>query len=166
MLVYTCRKKSQACSSSLIGVCYTLASFGWCPTREANVGQICRGFVIRFGLHTYLDFNIELLKVTHRTMVVEYQVQFEELSNMAKGWPSEALIGAFIGGLRDDPRIEVQTLRPQSLPESFEMTQVAEEKALRLRIRIEMLRPNHHAAGKPMTGTREKGEAAIVQKEE
>lgn len=37
----------------------------------------------------------------------DYQVEFERLNNTVRDWPQSALIGAFVGGLREEIKIEV-----------------------------------------------------------
>lgn len=64
--------------------------------------------------------------------MVEYQSQSEELSSMVRSWPNDALIGIFMGGLKDEFRLEVQSTRSQSLLEAFEFARIAEEKFKRL----------------------------------
>lgn len=46
-----------------------------------------------------------------KTIVIDYQARFEELRNMVRGWPSEAMVRASVGGLKEKHRIEVQAVR-------------------------------------------------------
>ena len=39
--------------------------------------------------------------------VREYQWEFERLANWVNGWPQKALVGAFMGGLKDDIALEI-----------------------------------------------------------
>ncbi|KAF3772744.1 hypothetical protein EJ110_NYTH57111 [Nymphaea thermarum] len=64
----------------------------------------------RFGPSAYVDYNIELSKIQQKWSVVEYQERFEELSNMTRGWPMDALICAFVGGLKEEIRLEEQSM--------------------------------------------------------
>ncbi|KAF3781355.1 hypothetical protein EJ110_NYTH37225 [Nymphaea thermarum] len=88
---------------------------------------------VRFRPSAYLDYNIELSKIKQKGKVMEHQAEFEEVSNMVSGWPVEALIGTFVGGLNEEYRIKVQAAKPQSLLETFELARIAEEKSNRLR---------------------------------
>lgn len=65
----------------------------------------------RFGPSSYLDYNMTLSNIKQHNLVAECQECFEELNNMVHGWSLEALIGTFVGGLKDHVRIEVQTAK-------------------------------------------------------
>lgn len=64
--------------------------------------------------------------------VVQYQEKFESLNNTVRRRPLEALIGAFVSGLKEELRLEVQALWPQSLAECFEATRMVDENYKRL----------------------------------
>ncbi|KAF3790226.1 hypothetical protein EJ110_NYTH16760 [Nymphaea thermarum] len=82
----------------------------------------------RFGPSTYLDYNVDLSKIKQRGTIMEYQENFEELSNMVRGWPVKALIRAFIGGLKDEIHIVVQATKPHSISDCFELARMVEQK--------------------------------------
>ncbi|KAF3775686.1 hypothetical protein EJ110_NYTH49409 [Nymphaea thermarum] len=85
---------------------------------------LVREITSRFGPSTYLDYNVELSRIKQTGTVVEYQKNFEALTNMVCGWPIEALIGAFVRGLKDEILIET----------GFEIARTVEEKNKRLHI--------------------------------
>ncbi|KAF3774179.1 hypothetical protein EJ110_NYTH53738 [Nymphaea thermarum] len=86
----------------------------------------------RFGPSAFLNYNVELSKIRQRGSILDYQEHFEELSNMVRGWSIKALEGAFIGGLKDEIRIEVHAAKPRSLPVCFEVARMVKEKHRRL----------------------------------
>uniref|UniRef100_A0A5K0V588 Uncharacterized protein n=1 Tax=Nymphaea colorata TaxID=210225 RepID=A0A5K0V588_9MAGN len=53
---------------------------------------------------------------------------------MVSGWPVEVPVGAFLGGLKDDLRIEVQAAKPRNLSNCFKLARMAEEKHHRLHL--------------------------------
>ncbi|KAF3774459.1 hypothetical protein EJ110_NYTH45593 [Nymphaea thermarum] len=83
---------------------------------------------LRFGPSAYIDYNIELSKIRQKGTVVEYQESFKELSNMVRGWPTDAFIGTFVGGLKEEIRIEVQSMQPLKLHDYFVTARMVEEK--------------------------------------
>ncbi|KAF3788607.1 hypothetical protein EJ110_NYTH20738 [Nymphaea thermarum] len=87
-----------------------------------------------FGPSAYIDYNIELSKIWQKGTVVEYQESFEELSNMVPGWPTNSLIGAFVGGLKEEIRIEVQSMRSLNLQDCFVIARMVEEKHRRYQV--------------------------------
>ncbi|KAF3775899.1 hypothetical protein EJ110_NYTH49522 [Nymphaea thermarum] len=86
----------------------------------------------RFGPSAYLDYNVELSSIKQSGTVLEYQEHFEALTNIVRGWPLPALIGAFLAGLKDEIRIELQAMKPQTLMDCFELARMVEEKNERL----------------------------------
>ncbi|KAF3783318.1 putative fucosyltransferase-like protein [Nymphaea thermarum] len=95
---------------------------------------LVREITSRFRPSAYLDYNVELLRIKQLGTVVEYQENFEVLTNMVRGWTLEALIGAFVGGLKDEICIEVQATKPQTLLDCFELACTVEEKNKRLHV--------------------------------
>ncbi|XP_031502082.1 uncharacterized protein LOC116265541 [Nymphaea colorata] len=88
----------------------------------------------RFGPSAYIDYNIELSKIRQKGTLVEYQESFEELSNMVRGWPTDALIGTFVGVLKEEIRIEMQSMRPLNLHDCFAIARMVEEKHRRYQV--------------------------------
>ncbi|KAF3773629.1 hypothetical protein EJ110_NYTH54967 [Nymphaea thermarum] len=84
-----------------------------------NCSSAVEAMKARFGPSSYLDYNVKLSKITQKGSVVDYNERLEELSNMVRGWPIAALIGAFVRGLKEEIQIEVQAAKPRSLTECF-----------------------------------------------
>uniref|UniRef100_A0A5K1CDP3 Retrotransposon gag domain-containing protein n=1 Tax=Nymphaea colorata TaxID=210225 RepID=A0A5K1CDP3_9MAGN len=86
----------------------------------------------RFGESAFHDYEIELKALYQRGTVKDYQAQFEDLSSMVHALPEGALISSFIGGLREDIKLELMTDRPQRLKECYKRANKIEEKIRRL----------------------------------
>nr|GFC00293.1 transposon Ty3-G Gag-Pol polyprotein [Tanacetum cinerariifolium] len=67
-------------------------------------------------------------RLKQSTTVVIYQDTFERLSNRVEGLPKSFLGGCFIGGLKDEIRLEVKLKKPRRLMEAMGMARLVEEK--------------------------------------
>lgn len=72
-----------------------------------------------FGPRQNEDFAGKLSKLRQTSSVIEYQKEFQMLSNRVKGLTEEYLISPYLSGLRDDIRIGVQKLNPINRPDAF-----------------------------------------------
>ncbi|KAF3774837.1 hypothetical protein EJ110_NYTH52208 [Nymphaea thermarum] len=102
-----------------------------------------------FGPSAYVDYNQELSKIRQMGSIVDYQERFEELSNMVREWPMEALVGSFVWGFKDEIRIEGQGMRPLNLHDCFVIARMVDEKQQRyqsLGRRAAVVRPQGAAA--------------------
>ncbi|KAL0001646.1 hypothetical protein SO802_015427 [Lithocarpus litseifolius] len=63
----------------------------------------------------------------------EYQREFERLANRVDGWPQKALVGAFMGGLKDDIASEIRMFKPKALSEAIELARIRDETVDRQR---------------------------------
>ena len=63
----------------------------------------------------------------------EYQQEFERLANQVDGWPQKALVGAFMGGLKDDIALEIQMFKPKTLSKAIELARIRDESMDRQR---------------------------------
>ncbi|CAN6474425.1 unnamed protein product [Victoria cruziana] len=82
----------------------------------------------RFDQSTFASDEIELKELKQTGKVSDYQAEFERLSCRIRGWPESALVMMYLGGLRHDIRVEVQSHRPYSILDCFELALIAEEK--------------------------------------
>ena len=73
---------------------------------------------------------LEYVKVGH---LREYRREFERLVNRVNGWPQKALVGAFMGGLKDDIASEIRMFKPKALSEAIELTRIRDESVDRQR---------------------------------
>ena len=83
---------------------------------------------VRFGPSDYEDFDEALAKLCQTGTVREYQAQFERIAPQVQEWPEKALLGSYIGGLKDEIRSEVKLFRPTTLVHATSLAQLQEEK--------------------------------------
>ncbi|XP_038972753.1 uncharacterized protein LOC103696780 isoform X1 [Phoenix dactylifera] len=87
-----------------------------------------RELLARFGPNEYINFNEKLSRIQQHGTVREYQQEFEKLANRVRGWPPDALIGTFVGGLKEEIAKEVRMRRPHSLREAVTIARMREER--------------------------------------
>ena len=87
---------------------------------------------VRFGLD-YENFDEALAKLRQTGCVCEYQNHFERLPAMMHNWPESALVGSYIGGLKDEIRTTVKLFQPTSLQHAISLARLQEDKLQRLR---------------------------------
>ncbi|KAJ0855790.1 putative retrotransposon gag domain, aspartic peptidase domain superfamily [Helianthus annuus] len=82
----------------------------------------------RFGPTDYDDPSEALHRLKQDTTVAAYQEAFERLSNRVDGLMESFLVGCFIGGLKDEVRLEVKLKKPRLLSEVIGVARMVEEK--------------------------------------
>ena len=83
--------------------------------REITCPVLERELCTRFGPPAGTNFNEALKKLEQTVSLTEYQEEFERLSNLVDDWSKEALLGAFIDGLKPKLAEAVRVFEPQSL---------------------------------------------------
>ncbi|KAF8397183.1 hypothetical protein HHK36_016090 [Tetracentron sinense] len=89
--------------------------------------------ISRFGPTKYDDFSIALKNLKQTGPLREYQMEFERLTSRLTNIPSENLLSFFIGGLRDDVQLDVQSKEPRDLFHAISLARLFEEKLSRAR---------------------------------
>ena len=82
----------------------------------------------RFGATDFEDPSEALSRLKQLTTVVSYQQDFERLSQRVDGLPESFLVGCFIGGLKDEIRLEVKLKNPRSLSDAIGIARLVEER--------------------------------------
>lgn len=82
-----------------------------------------------FGSFNKSDYQAALAKMIQLGSVEEYKTQFTKLSRRATGFSQELLLSCFIGGLKDDIRIDVKAQKPRTLYDACELAKVYEERS-------------------------------------
>ncbi|KAJ0577105.1 putative retrotransposon gag domain, aspartic peptidase domain superfamily [Helianthus annuus] len=82
----------------------------------------------RFGPTDYEDPSEALHRLKQVTTVAAYQEAFERLSNRLDGLPELFLMGCFIGGLKEEIRLEVKIKKPRTLSDAIGIARMVEEK--------------------------------------
>ena len=73
------------------------------------------------------DFDKALSRICQRGTLRDYQQDFERLANQVNGWPQNALVGAFMGVLKDDSALEIHMFKPKTLLEASELARIRDE---------------------------------------
>ena len=115
---------------------------------------------VRFGPSDYENFDEALAKLCQTGSVREYQTQFKRLASRVQEWPEHALVGSYIGGLKDEIRFEVKLFHPTTLVHATSLARLQEDKMQRQRrglTRPGLLPappkpPNHHSEIAPRNG--------------
>ena len=95
----------------------------------ATWGQFVLAMDARFGPTKSEDFAGKLSKLRPTSAVLDYQREFQRLSNRVKGLSEPYLVNLYLSGLEDDIRIGVQKLSPTNLPDAFSLARLREEEA-------------------------------------
>lgn len=86
-----------------------------------------------FAGYNKADYQASLAKMSQTGSVEQYVEQFTKLSRRAPGFSQDLLLSCFIGGLKDDIRIDVKSQKPRTLYEACELAKVFEERYVRPR---------------------------------
>ncbi|KAF8405746.1 hypothetical protein HHK36_007823 [Tetracentron sinense] len=87
-----------------------------------------RELLARFGPTEYEDFDEALSHIMQKGTLRDYQKDFERLANRVEGWPQKALIGTFLGGLREDIATPVKMFKPQTLRETIHFARMQDDQ--------------------------------------
>ncbi|XP_026428220.1 uncharacterized protein LOC113324098 [Papaver somniferum] len=82
----------------------------------------------RFGRNHYDDPAASLAKLSQMSSLAEYQEEFERLSNMVTGLSEDFLISCYIGGLKEELRLEVQSFNPLTLVNAIGIARLQNDK--------------------------------------
>ena len=82
---------------------------------------------VRFGTSAFDDPMEVLTRMSQTSIVALYTVEFEAVSYRVKGLSPLHKLSCFLSGLRDEIRLPVRMLNPQSLNEAFGLAKIQEE---------------------------------------
>ncbi|XP_075640360.1 uncharacterized protein LOC142612122 [Castanea sativa] len=84
--------------------------YQWFEKTRTDVSweEFTRALCVRFGPSNYEDFDEALAKLHQTSTVREYQENFERLAARVQDWPGKALVGGYIGGLREEIHAKVK----------------------------------------------------------
>ncbi|XP_035541724.1 uncharacterized protein LOC118344712 [Juglans regia] len=108
-----------------------------------------KGILRRFGPTDFEDYDEALSKIKQQGTFRDYQQEFERWANRVTGWPKKALLGAFMGGLKDDIATEVRMFRPKGLKSAIDLAKRQDEKLQRLRKSSSSVPSNTRRMGVP-----------------
>lgn len=92
----------------------------WYDSLESSHGipiwnEFVEGLLVRFGPTKYENVDGELAKLHQTTTIAEYISRFERLSNRARDWMKQQLVGTFIEALNLEIRHEVKVSRSRTM---------------------------------------------------
>lgn len=82
----------------------------------------------RFGPTDYDDPSESLHRLKHITTVAAYIEAFERLSHRIDNLPESFLLGCFVGGLKEEIRLEVKLKKPRTMTDAMGLSRLVEEK--------------------------------------
>lgn len=80
-----------------------------------------------FARFNRVDYQASFTKMSQTRSVEQYMEQFTRLSRGASCFSQELLLSCFVGGLKDDIRIDVKSQKPRTLYEACELVKFFEE---------------------------------------
>ncbi|RWR72918.1 retrotransposon-related protein [Cinnamomum micranthum f. kanehirae] len=83
-----------------------------------------------FGTSEYDDPTAALAKLKQNPPVQDYQTQFEALANRTENLNESFMISCFVGGLKEDMKLNAQMFRPTSLSAAIGLARLQEEKLM------------------------------------
>ncbi|CAA0810995.1 Unknown protein, partial [Striga hermonthica] len=86
-----------------------------------------RELLTRFGTSDYHNYNEALTRIRQTGSLCEYIREFERLACRVRDWPEDALVGAFVGGLKFDLAAEVELERPNTMHDAMEVARRRED---------------------------------------
>ena len=91
-------------------------------------GEFVEGLVARFGVSRLTDYKEELFKLQQGGTVADYLNEFDRLSTRISGLSEASLISCFVGGLREDIRLNVKCFQPINLSMAISLAKLQESR--------------------------------------
>jgi len=115
--------------------------YRWFEKARPNITweEFTQALCVCFGPTNYEDFDEALAKLQQIGTVREYQTQLERLVTRVQDWPEKALVGSYIGGLKEEIRSKVKLFRPTSLLHAASLAKLHEKKLQRQRRGVQKL---------------------------
>lgn len=86
-------------------------------------------FLMReFGAFNKTDYQAALASMSQTGSVEHYKEQFTKLSRRAPGFSQELLLSCFVGGLKDEIRVDVKAQKLRTLYDACELAKIYEER--------------------------------------
>lgn len=84
--------------------------------------------LLRFGPTEFDDPSESLHRLKQSTTVATYIESFERLSHRIENLPESFLLGCFVGGLKEEIRLEVKLKKPRTVVDAMGLARLVEEK--------------------------------------
>ncbi|KAJ8635376.1 hypothetical protein MRB53_009643 [Persea americana] len=82
----------------------------------------------RFGPTAFEDHFMQLMHLRQTNSLREYQAEFDRISSMIIDIPQDKMVSAFVGGLKDELRVDVQSQRPKSLFKAISLARLFDDR--------------------------------------
>jgi hypothetical protein len=90
-----------------------------------------RELLIRFSPTEVEDYNEALSKIQQEGTLWDYQQEFERFANRVARWPQKALVGTFIGGLKQDIISTMRMFKSKTLCDAIELARMRDDNLSR-----------------------------------
>ncbi|XP_074352895.1 uncharacterized protein LOC141692051 [Apium graveolens] len=90
--------------------------------------EFTKALLLRFGPTEYDDPSESLHRLKQSTTVATYIEFFERLSHRIENLPESFLLGCFVGGLKEEIRLEVKLKKPRTIVDAMGLARLVEEK--------------------------------------
>ena len=107
-----------------------LAWYQWCQknTKIDSWDGFLKALQVRFGPSELEDYQGKLSKLVQVGSVLDYQEEFESLSNKVDGLSKSFLLSCFISGLKPSIQHEVASFQPKTLTRAMALAKVQDQK--------------------------------------
>ncbi|GKB06306.1 transposon ty3-G gag-pol polyprotein [Tanacetum coccineum] len=95
-----------------------------------TLAEFSKALLGTFEPTDYEDPTEALSRLKQVTTMAFYQDAFEKISHQVDGLPEVFLVGCFIGGFKEEIRLEVKLKKPRSLMDAIGMAHLVEEKSM------------------------------------
>lgn len=84
----------------------------------------------QFGSTNKMDHQAALARLSQTGSVTAYRDKFTKLSCRATGFSPELRLACFVGGLKEEIRVDVRAMKPTTLLDAYELAKLYEERAI------------------------------------
>ncbi|KAG6660287.1 hypothetical protein CIPAW_03G095100 [Carya illinoinensis] len=84
-------------------------------------------FLMQFGSSPTINHHGQLAKLRQEGKVHSYIEEFRQLQTLVRGWSEEALVGAFVDGLKPWIAKDVKLKQPSKIQEAMRIAEILEE---------------------------------------
>lgn len=108
---------------------------------------------LRFGSCEGENFHEALSKIQQTGSFRDYQSEFERLMNKVENWSEDALVGTFLGGLKDAISDNVRMFSPTTLREVIKLARLRDEQLQKQRKPFTPRVPTHTGSSQHTTAS-------------
>jgi hypothetical protein len=87
--------------------------------------------LIQFRPTEVEDYDEALSRIQKDESLQEYQQEFERLANQVNRWPQKALVGTFLGGLKQEIVFALRMFKLKTLCDAIELARMGDDNLLK-----------------------------------